>query len=295
MTKKIAAFTGRPIGDGLVFLVAVHNLARQGHQIDVYTSQYLRDLNDWLPSHKLLPLPTREEFEKVREKYDLLMIQDSADSRWWLRDGLNVYIDDFKELDRTLPYAKSLRKHVEKRFSITNPTDSNGLIPPSYLTKAKHPSRVVIHPMSNNILKNWTPRKYCKLFHRLQDIGYAPHFVVGPNERAEWEPLAKRHQIPLHTFETIAELARFVYESGYMLGNDSGVGHLASNVGVAQLTIFSRLSPSRFCRPGWGKNKVIVPNNPLPMRSLRQRYWKPFLRVSQVLKAFEELVAEYPN
>ncbi|WP_192980422.1 glycosyltransferase family 9 protein [Pseudomonas sp. EggHat1] len=66
-----------------------------------------------------------------------------------------------------------------------------------------------------------------RLAHRLKGQGYDPQFVLSPKERAEWsEHQGDAFLIP--NFSNVRELAAYLYESGYIIGSDSGVGHLAA-------------------------------------------------------------------
>ena len=75
-------------------------------------------------------------------------------------------------------------------------------------------------------------------------------FVIAPHERERWRDLAALDIAAPH-FANLHELACCVYESGWFIGNDSGIGHLASNLGIPSLSLFRRRRVAERWRPAW--------------------------------------------
>ena len=74
-----------------------------------------------------------------------------------------------------------------------------------------------------------------------------------------------------------------------MIGNDSGVGHLASCLGIPTLTICRSQMAANFWRPGWSKGAVITPPAWVPNLKglrLRDQHWQKFISVKKVYKTF---------
>lgn len=89
-------------------------------------------------------------------------------------------------------------------------------------------------------------------------------------------------------FESVKSFAEYIYESAFLIANDSGSGHLASALGIPVLTIVTSPRKSMFrWRPGWGINKVIAPWFTFSLSG--KRYWKQFLPVNRVYKTFIQL------
>ncbi|WP_309235085.1 glycosyltransferase family 9 protein [Paraburkholderia youngii] len=78
-------------------------------------------------------------------------------------------------------------------------------------------------------------------------------------------------------------------EAGWFIGNDSGLGHLASAIGVPTLSLFMRSGLARTCRPGWSPGAIVLPLNVVPTGRLRERCWKRLMSVRRVLRGFETL------
>lgn len=165
--------------------------------------------------------------------------------------------------------------------------DPGFVIPGGHVAR-RHTQRVMLHPTSYNRKKNWPARKYLHLAHRLKRQGYDPQFVLSPKERAEWsEYLGDAFPIPY--FANTRELAAYLYESGYIIGNDSGVGHLAAALGVPVLTVYRKRRDGFCWRPGWGKNAVVRPSVSI---GAVKNAWMYFLSVRRVERAFERLVVK---
>jgi heptosyltransferase III len=96
--------------------------------------------------------------------------------------------------------------------------------------------------------------------------------------------------VPL--FSGQSEMTAFICESGYMIGNDSGIGHLASCLGLPTVTICRSEQNGRFWRPSWAPGKLITPYKWIPnLKGLRWRdqHWKTWISVRRVLDNFLSL------
>lgn len=79
--------------------------------------------------------------------------------------------------------------------------------------------------------KEWSPRSFLRLCRKLRQLGYDPHLVVAPRNRARWQTLS-RGEFPVPLFDNLSDLATFMYESGAVIANDSCNGHLAPFLGI---------------------------------------------------------------
>ena len=166
-----------------------------------------------------------------------------------------------------------------------------GFITPESLTARRYPHRVMLHPTSYNEKKNWPHQKYLMLARRLRLQGYDPQFVISPKELALWSPRLGE-EFPIPRFANARELGAYLYESGYVIGNDSGVGHLASALGVPVLTLFRKRRDGFCWRPGWGRNVVV---RPVVSVGAFRNSWKRFLSVQRVKRAFDQLVRQHQS
>jgi ADP-heptose:LPS heptosyltransferase len=191
--------------------------------------------------------------------------------------------------DDSLSMVEQAVAFCQSKLAITNAVAEVGFVAPSTLVARRHRLRVMLHPTSYNVKKNWPHEKYLRLARRLKQQGFDPQFVLSPKERAEWSPRFEA-EFAVPQFANAQELAVYLYESGYVIGNDSGVGHLASALGVPVLTIYRKRRDGFCWRPGWGRNAVV---RPLISMGAFKRAWAFFLSVSRVERVFEKLVAQH--
>lgn len=179
----------------------------------------------------------------------------------------------------------------QMKLGLANASADPGFVVPEGLRARLYKHRVMLHPTSYNEKKNWPYEKYLLLARSLKQKGYDPQFVISPKEFPLWSPKLG-DEFPIPHFANACELAKYLHESGYVIGNDSGVGHLASALGVPVLTLFRKRRDGFCWRPGWGNNAVVRPA--ISIGAFRDS-WKHFLSVSRVERAFDALVLRQEN
>ncbi len=285
--KTVVIFGGLGLGDNLVQMVLGENAREAGHQVTMLSS-IMCELSAWFPEHTFLPSIQPEQFESVLNKYDHVL---------WAHDTFYPISPELKS--RWISYEKYFHKQYNRVenmalasgeiFGIAEPVLNNGIVIPEGLQWRHHEKRVVIHPTSAEVSKNWLPSRFLKLAERLAEAGFEVVIIMSAPEKPAWEPVIG-NRFPLIGFDTVEGCARFIYESGYFIGNDSGGGHLASNLNIPVLSIHGRRSKARDWQPGWGTVEVVSPSLNLIGSRLRQHYWKYFLPVGTVVKYFRSLV-----
>lgn len=170
------------------------------------------------------------------------------------------------------------------RQSTTIPyTLAPGLVP------HKHKRRIAIHPAGQTLAQHWNDVKWVALARQLRHRGWQVAFLVKPAERMYWLSLTRgEFEIPLQ--HTLDETMSFIYESAFLIDNDSGHDHLATVIGCPVVTIdHSHQKP-----PPW------ILDNPLvykvaprfSMHFFQKSLWRPFLSVTDILKTAQRLVAD---
>jgi hypothetical protein len=183
--------------------------------------------------------------------------------------------------DGRLPFADNLVSFCRDILGIKDAKKENGLNIPS---QVKNPVQVVIHPTSSRPGKNWPREKFLKLAKALEKRGYQPIFIVSPKEKKEWP------EAPC--FKNLEEMAHCVAASSFMIGNDSGIGHLASCLGVPTISLFKNERTANFWKPAFAPNIALIPRGWLPnIKGMRwkDKYWYWGISVRRVLRAFDEL------
>ncbi len=308
MGPKAGIFCHNGLGDGIVSLVLSNNLHLNGWTVDTYQNS-LAPLQEWFPHLPILSYPGVEAVSKVLSSYDWFFVFQNDSSEFvkkliqegkrrlpeqvkviYIYPSKNIVNEPFysdSQIDPDLPVAENMRLFCERILHLPKITKSNGFIPPADLVHRKYKRRVAIHPTSSREGKNWPQDKYVKLALHLQREGFEPVFIAGP----EWSIKGVKSRL----FDTLDALARYLYECDYLIGNDSGLGHLASALGVPTLTITRRKALAKLWAPSFNASVVVAPSSWIPNISgfrLRDRHWKKFISVGKAWRGFVQLSRE---
>lgn len=298
---KAAIFSCKGLGDGLLALVLSNNLARNSAETTTF-HPFLQEMQEWFPHLPLRPFPAIEaldnfdQFFFIYEKTPwmqalLTHCQSHYPDRTHVLNPIATRNRDYPywevgRFDGALPFVDNLQRYCRNQLKIEHAVRENGIVPPPSLEQRRYPKRVIIHPTSSREGKNWSKEKYLSLRQQLIRKGYDPVFMLTQEEKKNWPEVDSPH------FSTLSALAAFVYESGSMIGNDSGIGHLASSLGLPTLTICRSRDAADFWRPAWAPGALVFPPLWLPnLKGLRwrDRYWKQWISPQRVLHEFEKI------
>ncbi len=296
-------FSCKGLGDGLIALILAHNLREKGQEAVLF-HPFLSGLQRWFPKTPIRAFPQLEELAQFDRFY--IVYEKSAwmsgilahckahfPDRTFVLNPIATPKRDYPywavgQFDGTLPFAMNLAKFCARHLQTESSTMANGILIPAEYTLRKHPQRVVIHPTSSRPGKNWPEEKFIALAEQLERHGYEPVFILTQEERAGWPLL----NFSAPDFPSLDAAASFVCESGAMIGNDSGIGHLASCLGLPTVTICRSRMTGQFWRPAWSPGAILYPPAWLPNLKglrLRDRYWKQTISVRRVLRSFLSL------
>lgn len=290
------------LGDGLITLTLAQNLFLNGYA-PILFHPFLHELQSWFPHIPIRPFPQRMNaladfdwfffmYEQLPPMLSLIAhCEKHYANKTIVLNPIATLNNDYPYwevgcFDGNLPIVENLVRFCKTVLQFKQTTKSNGLVLPIDLQPRRFLRRVAIHPTSSLERKNWPKEKFLRFAHTLQKQGWAPMFILKENERDGWE----EHLAP--RFSSLEAMARAVCESGYMVGNDSGIGHLASCCGVPTLTICRQIQSSRFWRPDWTPGTVLAPYRWIPnikWGRIRDRYWKQWISVRRVLRGFHHL------
>jgi ADP-heptose:LPS heptosyltransferase len=290
----VAIAMSNAIGDTLVMMVVVRNLLRQGVSVTVYgrTAHALRSL---FPDVDIVLPPEDDDayIAVLRDYPTVLQMHDHQPI-----DGLAKRLSTVRTLRET-EYAKQggcmaerFAEYARHTLGVAQVSIDNGMVPPAGKQHRLHRQRVVIHPEATTDDKRWGTARFIRLAALLRRQGYEPHFVLAPHERARWPQLAA-NGISAPQFGNLYELAEWIYESGWFIGNDSGIGHLASNLGIPTLSLFRRRGNAQRWKPAWGQAQVALGWQWLPGASMKERYWRQTLRCTRVMRQFRAVVKSH--
>lgn len=326
----IALLPNKLLGDGIMALVLANNLYKNDFNLTVY-HDYLYEIREWLPykvlpssnqtdiyqlikQHDLVLSDTFTHFienmsheEKTALSNKIIYYStghlfnefntnniEYFKNKW--NPEIHGYLKHFKNAARKIKYnnynsmVENFRIYCSDTLHLKNVSNTSGLSVSHHYTYMKFPKRVIIAPTSNGPKKEWAPKKFIALARKIKELGYQPVITLAPNEHLKWKSIIKgEFESPL--FHSIKDFGAYLYESGLLIGCDSGPGHYASALGIPVLTIVN--SPKkknlRF-RPGWNKVKVITPFYSFSL--FGKRHWHPFLTTNKVLKEFETLISD---
>jgi hypothetical protein len=313
MRTKAAVFCHNGLGDGVNCLVLSNNLHLNGFEVDTYQN-VIGALKDWFPHLSVIPYPPLEDLPRILQSYDYYFVVWNDSSEFvnkLIQEGKRRFPERMKVIylygspnivnepyyadcltNSLASVAENMRIIVEKVMHLPKLTKSNGFIAPVGFIFKKHPKRVVIHSTSSRPARNWPKEKFIKLALHLKKEGYHPVFVPGPEEFPKWIDL-RDLGLQVDDFQSLDDLARFIYESGYLIGNDSGLGHLASALGIPTMSLFRRKTWAKMWAPSFAKSVIVAPSNLVPnIRGfrLRDRYWQKFVTINMARRGFERLV-----
>lgn len=282
--KSIAIICARGIGDGLTWMVIAHQLYLNQYQVTVY-SDILSELSDWFPNIEIKHNP-----EDILEfnAYDIVLSDDhSIVVRQPEKISTQLIIPREHFFNRNIQRIHNMHYVLKTRFQISTQSKKNGLVPTVQKRVDQNPY-IVIHPTASNSNRNWGGRKFVSVARAVMNMGYNVSFIMHKSEIKDWL-FVQDHGINLPEFDSLSDTAEHIYNASYFIGSDSGLGHLASNLGVPTISIFVRKSHSLNWRPGWSNGIVVSPLNPLPGRYLRQKYWRIFITPSMVIRSFKKI------
>lgn len=311
--KKALVYCSKGLGDGLIFLVISNNLSKNGYKVDTY-HPFLSELNSWFKYTDIKPYPDlNNDFEFLND-YDLLIINSDYNelNEKILKKAKNVHFEKTYELhpsackgknpakgdlkfNSDITVKENLAIFCENNLNLPTVFFSNDITTPAVLKYRKTENRVVIHPTSGNIDRNWPREKFLKLAKILKKKGFEPTFVLAKHEKDYFENSSDKFDI--FQFCNLSELASFIHESGYFIGNDSGVAHLASSLKIPTLTIFSTKRKQKFWRPSFHIDETVLSWPLLNIKGLRlrEKYWKKTISVKKVLNGFEKLIKKFDS
>lgn len=314
MGPKAGVFCHNGLGDGINCLVLSHNLFLNGWEVDTFQNT-IGSMQRWFPHLPVQPYPKFEELPRILASYEwYFVIQNDTDPfvLALIREGKRCFPEQLKVIylypskhivnepyysdcltDPTASLAKNMTLFCEHTLRLPKIAHTNGFTPPSDLIHRKFPHRIVVHPTSARATRNWPREKFVKLALHLKEEGYQFTFVPGGmKEIEEWKSvLPQDFELPF--FPSLDTLASYIYESGFLIGNDSGLGHLASALGIPTLTLCRRKTWANMWAPSFHKGVVVTPSSWIPnIRGfrLRDRQWKRFISVGMARRAFNELI-----
>ncbi len=286
------------LGDSLFLMAIANNLQRSGRRVVVYGA-YGSALAAWFPGFDIRPLDEARDPAALDDYAAVIQLAQDEPLAGLAQRQANFLA--IKSLPQQVADGRSenpggpcngimatFRSFAQTLFGLDDWTHDNGLRAPAGLRHRRHARRVILHPTSSEPDRCWRPDQYVALATALRERGFDPVFVLTPRERPEWRTLLAPHGLAILDAPDLAHTASMIRESGWFIGTDSGIGHLASACGIPTVTITDRPRNMNRWRPMWAPGLVVRPWW-LPLRALRRAYWREATTVGKVLRTFEAL------
>lgn len=294
--QKIAFLVSDKLGDSLLLLPLARNLVRSGYQLTLF-GRHVHALASWLPGLEILPVPPDgvaglTTFDRVFQMdIDQPIVIDPHNPPRPL-DSLTLWLRQQAAQSRL--FLEESRAFAKAIYGIEDWSDSCGLLAPHPERSRQNRRRVVIHPTAGTPERYWSAARFLELARRLTRKGYDVAFIVEERDAHTWHAATQGQSFTVNYFESLHELGEFIHESAYFIGNDSGIGHLASALGVPTVTISHRPRNMSRWRPQWASG-VIVPHLWLPLRAWRRKYWRFAVTVGAVERSLRRLQKMEPG
>lgn len=276
--RRVAVICSTQVRDGLIMMVASHRLLHTGVEVVTFHND-LPKIANWFSDHKFSKLPTLEALDDALGVFDLIILQ--YDNTTLTKEIIHLYrekksfgpiISIFyphyskyyhppltpydKVLNKQMPMVDNVALAIASLLDLKEHSKNNGLTPPSHLVHRKYKNRVAILPSSA------FSKKYQKIQHSVKESGFE---VVT---------------LDAHNLHQGAEI---LYESGYFIGPESDLCHLASNFQIPALVVSGDKKPISLWRPGWLRSAFITPPKWIP------RAREHFIFLPRILSEFKKL------
>lgn len=299
--RKAVVIPAKTIGDALIFMIAANHLKKLDFDVTIMHDAVI-SLKSWFPDYNL------KTYNENFSRYDHIIYQhDNAKSEHINKlkqlnnsKKFSIFYTTYKKskhgpldefdvaLSNDCPIAQSLALSCQKFYNFNETSLETQIKIPNDLVHKKYPKRILIHPLSSDKNKCWSKNKYIRLCKKLIKSGFQPAVCVAANERKQWL-FVHSLNIDLPLFNTLADFASFLYESSYLIGNDSFAAHLASLLNIDHIVIAASKKLLKFWQPGWKKTNLIFPPswmpNPKYLR-LREKHFQNFISVKKVFSVF---------
>lgn len=296
--KKIAILPASGIGDSLIFQAVARHTEKVGWTPTTF-SDSLAEFGCWFPEGRFLPAPPSSLLKPLLSPFDAIFLQhDNSEKAFQIQSlfkqtktlytfygsyqaGKHPPFDPTRDFlcNRSCSMLLNAGMAASQFFGGTF-TKENGLCPPPGLFHRKHKRRIVIHPTSSSHAKNWPRHRFLSVAQMLKKEGYEPIFIVSPQERSSWSEAS--------SFQTLEQLSSFFYESGAFLGNDSGLGHLASALFLPHVILGPSFEQLTLWGPGWRSGKHLFPPSWMIQFHWMKKRWKYLIPINKVIKELKK-------
>ncbi len=311
MLKKALVISSNGLGDGLMMMVASERLKRHGYRV-VTMNSHLKGLQNWFPGHYFQQQLAGGDLESFSNYFDLVILQNDNSEKSkqiialhqkGIIRSLSIFYSSYESkkhppltcwdvvFNSSRPMVENIAKGIAILLRSIEISTNNGIIIPPHLQYRRFKKRVIIHPTASTIDRMWSLPSFIQVATLLKKRDFDPVFSMSKNEKDLFDvKILKNFFLP--TINNLSDLAELIYESGYVIGNESGIVHLGSNLQIPNLVISGHEKRICMWRPGWLQGIVVIPPKWIPnwkFWRLREKYWKKWVTPSLVMEGFKRL------
>jgi hypothetical protein len=286
--RSVALLMAPRLGDTLLMMTLAQNLASHGRKVTVF-GDYIHALRDWFPTMDIRPCLPEDKANDVLSGYECAAQMHIGWPYTLHAHHPRYFYYDSHVVVTGRGFVKlfQIRDFCRDSLGLAHATTDNALMPLNRYDHRSHAGRIVLHPTSTEKQRCWAPQHFRDLGLRLRKEGYDPHFLVAPAERSQWTFLEDAG-LQMPPCASLSEVAALIHASGWFIGNESGIGHLASNLGIPTLSVTGRPTRTKAWRPAWATSRIVYPAY-IPGGRWRDRLWRHWLSPRSVMSAFRQL------
>ena len=278
--KTILVIRPGALGDTILTLPVLETI-RAEHPDAVITFLGNRSYRDLIPPHiRFEAFDDRAWLRLFKSEYDTPSTHDRN------FDQAYVILNRSEEVVRNLRRAgteavrscaslpgrgRHVVEHLHEAFGLAVPERQPGLM---RLTGESLSEIIWVHPGSGGRAKCAPPVTLVALATELsKNTGWKPVITAGEedaflHELADWKPKVESERIAILENRPLPDLCAELGRSRLFLGNDSGISHLAANLGIPSVVFFTITDPGQ-----WAPWVPIDQMRIMDMRGQNFREW----------------------
>ena len=329
MSQKVAIIPIKSLGDSLVFTIIAQCISDMGMQATLYSNTlasmdtWFRDIkvkpfesiesiqnnlveydlvicdseykevsdaiknNKYIERNTIWITATRESAKELSniDKERVIASKNFNKQVEFLSGSIRP--ENYKELNKSM--VEMTQNFCIERFYFENAKSKPTLKIRNTLKHRKHKTRVAIFPLTPNPDKNYCFNNYLKIAYRLKTLSFEPILILTTEQAELYDEVIDRDRVNMITFNNINSLSEYIYESGAVISNDSGGGHLASLLDIPTATIYKKNGIFEW-RPGWRQSKIIRPA--FGFKWKRKRIWSLFVSKYKIINYIKNSIQQ---
>ena len=293
--KKIAIIPARGLGDLMILAGFCYNLSKE-YIVQLY-HPLIQRLYQLMPYVEAYDRPQDIENMDLKDvHYTVMIYEDSPfffhlqpqiknrfQSNCWVLNPVVTKKADYRFSEDyffniDLSFSENLLIFAKKHFLKDAESKNSGFS----LNHVKNPNLVVMHATASKESKSWFAKRFLFVKEQLEKKGFTVIFATLPHESSAIEK-------GLYSgLQSLEELVETIAKAQLVIGNESGVCHLASALGTNSIVLCRNPRIQKFWGADYkGATYPLFPPHWIPnIKNMRLRdiYWRELISEKKVLK-----------